>query len=90
VMMMTSMKRILLRMCDQPELSHNQCKSRVGVDLVETGSGNMYNELGHNQCLLGTGFGNKTGLEEESHTHSTQNIPTQKMMEKPQQRKKVW
>ena len=51
------------------------------------GCENFYNESSHNQGVPGTGFGNKTGLEEECHT---QNMPTKKKMENPQQRKKVW
>ena len=88
-------------MCDQPglylvvtgrgkvntELSHNQCNFRVGMDLAETGRGNLYNESGHNQFVPGTGFGNKTGLDEERHTRS---ISAEKKMENPQQRKRVW
>ena len=69
------------------EVSHNQCDIRVGVDLAETGCENFYNESSQNQGVPGTGFGNKTGLEEECHT---QNMPTKKKMENPQQRKKVW
>ena len=33
-------------------------------------TGNAYTELGHNQCVTGTGFGNEMRLAEECHTHS--------------------
>ena len=45
-------------------------KGLADLDLVVTGPVNAYTELGHNQCVTGTGFGNEVGLAEECHTHS--------------------
>ena len=42
----------------------------AGLDLVVTGPGNAYTELGHNQCVTGTGFGNEMRLADECHIHS--------------------
>ena len=42
----------------------------AALELFVTGPGNAYTELGHNQCVTGTGFGNEMRLAEECHTHS--------------------
>jgi hypothetical protein len=79
-------------------------KDLAGLDLVVTGPGNAYTELGHNQCVTGTGFGNEMGLVEECHTHSKvrhmqfelshnqqhESISKQSMEKPLQKTKKVW
>jgi hypothetical protein len=54
---------------DQPE-GMVCVKGMAGLDLVVTWPVNASTELGHNQCVTGTGFVNEMRLAEECHTHS--------------------
>ena len=55
------------------------CKTGInGLDLVVTGRGSVYSELGHNHCVTGTGVVNVMRLREECHNQKNANIQKKK------------